>query len=655
MQIAEKKGNGYRKMFEPTAIGTMEVKNRLIMAPMGTRLANESGAVTQRQIEYYAERAKGGIGAIITEVTCVDHPLGVTGPTNMTLHDNGYIGCHNELVEEVQAWGAKIICQLVHAGRQTKPASVKGMQPVAPSAIPCKFLNVIPRELSTGEVEDIVRRFVEAAVRAKTAGYDGIELHGAHGYLIAQFMSASSNHRKDRYGGDLHERMTFPLEIIQGIRKEVGLDYPVLFRFSADEFVDGGRELDESRKVAKILEEAGIDALHVSAGTYDSMITMIEPMSYPEGWKIYLAEAIKNEVDIPVIGVGVIRTPEVAEEILEKERVDFLALGRTLLADPYWPQKAREGRDEDINRCICCNIGCIGGRIFRDLHIRCTVNPMTGREGIKSQLASASREQKVYVIGGGPAGMVAALAANDRGHRVVLFEKSDQLGGQLLLAKEPPGKEKISWLLEYLANQIQQRNIELRLRVAVTAEHLVQEGPDAIIIATGAAPFIPKIPGVNQPFVCTSWDILEKRKEIKGKAVLVAGGGTVGCETALYLASGNNKIVVVEMLDGLALDMEPINRMELLSRIDKSKIEVLLGRKIDRIEKDGAYLLSEKTMQKERVEADFVVLSLGAISVNELANEIEGRVERVFLIGDCSKPRKIIDAIYEGFRAGISI
>ena len=277
MQITEKKVNGYRKMFEPTAIGTMEVKNRLIMAPMGTRLANESGAVTQRQIEYYAERAKGGVGTIITEVTCVDHPLGVTGPTNMTLHDNGYIGCHNELVEEVQAYGVKIICQLVHAGRQTKPASVKGMQPVAPSAIPCKFLNVIPRELSTSEVEDIVVKFIEAAVRVKTAGYDGIEIHGAHGYLISQFMSASSNHRRDRYGGDLTKRMSFPLEIIRGIRKEVGADYPLLFRFSAEEFVDGGRELDESMKVARMLEDEGVDALHVSAGTYDSITTMIDP------------------------------------------------------------------------------------------------------------------------------------------------------------------------------------------------------------------------------------------------------------------------------------------------------------------------------------------------------------------------------------------
>ncbi|MFH1242785.1 MAG: FAD-dependent oxidoreductase [Pseudomonadota bacterium] len=655
MEIIEKRGGPYNKMFESGTIGTLKVKNRLMMAPMGTRLASEIGAVTQRQIEYYAERARGGIGTIITEVTCVDHPLGVTGPTNITLHDNSYVGCHNELVEEVHACGAKIVCQLVHAGRQTKPASLKGMQPVAPSPIPSKFLNVMPRELNTREVEDIIRKFIEAAVRARTAGYDGIELHGAHGYLISQFMSPISNHRKDRYGGNLHARMNFPLEIIQGIRKELGPDFPVLFRFSGDEFLDGGRKLDESKEVAKILENSGIDALHVSAGTYDSMATMIEPMPYPEAWKIYLAEAIKKVVNIPVIGVGVIRSPRVAEEVLEKGKVDFVALGRALLADPYWPQKAREGRDKDINRCISCNTGCIGGRIFKDLHIRCTVNPLTGRERLKRQPAQPNREKTVYVVGGGPGGMTAALSASERGHKVVLFERSDQLGGQLRLAKEPPGKEKISWFLDYLIHQIEQKEIPVHLGQPVTEEILLQGDPDVVIIATGANPLRPEIPGIDRSFVCTNWDILEKKKEIKEKVVLVAGGGTAGSETALYLAPENKKVLLVEMLDGLALDMEPINRMELLSRIKNSEIEVLLGRRLERIGQDGVYLLKLETMEEERIETDAVVISLGVAPENKLANDLEGKVERIFLIGDCAGPRKIIDAVYEGFRAAITL
>ncbi len=278
-----------KKTFEPAFMGPLAVKNRLVMAPMGNRLASEIGGVTQRQIDYYAERAKGGIGTIITEVTCVDHPLGVTGPTSLTIHDNSYIGGHNELVEAVHAYGTKVICQLVHAGRQTRPSSIKGQQPVAPSAIPCKFINVMPRELTTREAEEIVQKFIQAARRVKTAGYDGVELHGAHGYLIAQFMSASSNQRTDKYGGSFQKRMNFPLEIIRGIKKSLGDRYPLLFRFSAEEFVEGGRNLEESKQVARLLEADGVHVLDVTAGTYDSMPTMIEPMSYQEGWKIYLA------------------------------------------------------------------------------------------------------------------------------------------------------------------------------------------------------------------------------------------------------------------------------------------------------------------------------------------------------------------------------
>ena len=439
----------FKKMFESAFLGPLEVKNRLLMAPMGTRMASEIGAVTQKLIDYYVERAKGGVGTILTDAAVVDYPLGATGATNLTIHDNAYIGGHNELVEAVHAQGAKIICQMKHAGRETRLPSLLKTQPVAPSAIPCKFFDVIPRELSTGEVEEIVKKFVEAAMRAKTAGYDGVELHGAHGYLIAQFMSLSSNKRTDKYGGSLQNRMNFPLEIVRGIKKSLGKNFPLLFRFSADEFIEEGRTLEESKQLAQMLEEAGVHVLHVSAGVYDSMPMMIEPMSYEEGWKIYLAEEIKKVVKIPVIGVGVIRTPAIAERILKEGRVDFLALGRALLADPYWPNKAKEGRAEEIIRCISCNIGCIGGRIFRGLHIRCALNPVTGREREFGTLIPAAKRKKVLIVGGGPAGMEAARIAKMRGHQVTLVEKNKVLGGQLRLAAAPPGKDKIDWYNEF--------------------------------------------------------------------------------------------------------------------------------------------------------------------------------------------------------------
>jgi len=649
------KGNHkYQKLFESASMGSLRAKNRLIMAPMGTRLSSEVGGVTQRQIDYYAERAKGGVGAIITEVTCVDHPVGLTGPTNLSLHDNAFIAGHNELVEAVQTYGAKIFCQLVHAGRQTRPASIKGMQPVAPSAIPCKFIGVTPRELTTGETEEIVQKFIEAAVRAKTAGYDGVELHGAHGYLIAQFMSASSNHRKDRYGGELRNRMRFPLEIIHGIRKELGSGFPLLFRFSAEEFVEGGRDLEESREVAKILEDAGVDALHVSAGTYDSMPTMIEPMSYAQAWKIYMSESIKGVVHIPVIGVGAIRTPQVAEEILTAGKADFVALGRTLLADPHWPNKAKEGREEEIIPCISCNVGCIGERVFRNLHIRCALNPLTGRESLKNQLGPAGKKKKVFVIGGGPAGMTAALYAARKGHEVTLFEKDRELGGQLNLASRSPGKEKIGWFRDYLLNRMKAENIRAITGKAMTEETVLEESPDAAILATGAIPLVPDIPGIEGPSVCNAWEVLEGKREVRDRVVLIAGGGTVGCETALHLAPTNKRIIIVEMLEVIALNMEPIHRIDLLPKIEESGIQVLLGSKITRIEPDGVIVLPGKK-KEEKIRCDMVVLALGASAVCDLADRLQGKIEEVSLVGDGKKPRKIMDAVYEGFQAALRL
>jgi 2,4-dienoyl-CoA reductase-like NADH-dependent reductase (Old Yellow Enzyme family)/thioredoxin reductase len=617
-------------MFEFGSMGPLRVKNRLVMAPMGTRLANEVGGVSQRQIDYYAERAKGGVGTIIVEITGVDSPAGVASPKTLTIHDNIYIGGHNDLVEAAHAFGAKIISQLGHVGRNRR--AVYGAHPVAPSAVPCKFFGVVPRELTIPEIEDIVGKFIEAARRAKTAGYDGVELHGAHGYLITEFMSASSNHRKDRYGGDLRGRMTFPLEIIQGIRKELGPDYPILFRFSADEFVDGGMNLEESKKVAVILEEAGVHALDVSAGTYDSMSRSIEPMSC----------------------VGQIRTPEFAEGILEEGKVDFVALGRGLLADPYWPRKAKEGKGNNIIPCISCNDGCIGGRTFRNLHIRCTVNPTTGRERFVESLRPVSKRRKIVVVGGGPTGIMAALTASTRGHRVTLFEKTNELGGQLLLAAKPPGKEKISWFRDYLLHQINQQGIKVEFGCPVTLETIVQEKPDVVILATGAIPLIPDLPGIKDQSVCTAWEVLEGKKKVGDKMVLIVGGGTVGCETALYLAPNNKKVTIIEMLNDIALDMEFLNRMDLMSKIQEAKIEVLLERKVERIDPNGV-VLSNEEKDEEELKADAVVLAMGAVPVDDLAKGLEDKVEEIHVVGDCYQPRKIFDAVYEGFRAAIGL
>jgi 2,4-dienoyl-CoA reductase-like NADH-dependent reductase (Old Yellow Enzyme family)/thioredoxin reductase len=643
------KKDKFERMFEPAFLGALKVKNRLIMAPMGSRLANEIGGISKRQIDYYAERAKGGVGTIIVEVTGVDSPGGVASPNTLTIHEDFYIGGHNELVEAVHVYGAKVMPQLGHMGRNRRFAM--GVQPVAPSAIPNKFFNVVPRELAISEIEEIEKKFVAAAVRAKTAGYDGVELHGAHGYLIAEFMSAKSNQRKDRYGGSLENRMAFPVNIVQGIRQGTGPKFPILFRFSADEFEEGGLGLEESKRVAQFLEDAGVDVLDVSAGTYDSMPTTIEPMSYPEGWKIYLAEAIKKVVKIPVIGVGVIRTPEFAEELLRDEKVDFVALARALLADPYWPLKSREGREEEIIPCISCN-SCIGHRTFRGLHIRCAVNPWAGREQFKENLAVAGKRKKIFIVGGGSSGIMAALIAKKRGHFVKIYEKSNELGGQLRLAAAPPGKEKLLWFRDYLRQEIKRQKIEVRLGRPAAPEEIIRGNPDMVILATGAQPLIPDIPGTKNKIVCTAWDVLEGKRKIKDKVVLVIGGGVVGCETALYLAPQNNKIVILEMLKDLALDMDFINRIDLMAKIQESSIEALMGKKVERIEPDGV-IVKDQEKKEEKIKGDIVVLALGVTPVDDLANQLQGKVREIHIVGDCHQPRKIIDAVYEGFQAGL--
>lgn len=635
------------KMFESARLGPLQVKNRLVLVPVTTCLSNETGGVTQQLIDYYAERAKGGVGTIITEVTCVDYPLGVTASTNLTLHDNAYVAGHNFLTEAVHTYGTKIFCQLEHAGRQTTPSSIKGLQPVAPSAIACKFINVVPRALTTGEVEEIVQKFIDAAGRAKTAGYDGVELHGAHGYLIAQFMSESSNQRTDKYGGSFQNRMRFPQEIIRGIKKSLK-DFPIIVRMSSDEFVEKGRTLEESKRVARLLAEEGVAALDVTTGCYDAMRTIIEPMSYEEGWKIHLAAEIKKVVAIPVIAVSVIRNPSFAEKILKEGRVDFVGMGRALVADPYWPQKAKEGRDQEINRCISCNVGCIG-RTFQDLPFRCAVNPATGREREFSVVVPAMKKKKVLVVGGGPAGMEAARVAKLRGHQVTLVEKAGKLGGQLRLGAVPPGKDKINWFSEYLVGQMKKLKVKVQLKQDATPAYVQKIKPDVVILATGAVPCLPDIPGIQSPKVVKAWDVLEGKKKIKDATVLIAGGGTVGCETALFLSGDNRRVKIVEMLADIALDMEIINRMDTQVKIKEADIEVLLGKRLQRITEEGVIVAGEMG-KEELLPADWIVLALGAKPNDSLAKKLEGKVPELYVIGDSSRPRKIIDATYEGSR-----
>ncbi len=639
----------YYRLFEEGRIGSMTVKNRIVMPPMATNYAGSSGEPTERLIGYYAERAKGGAGLIIVESVQVKYPQGKNVACQLRLDKNKYVPGFQELAEAVHAHQARIFIQIQHAGRQYH--DIEGEEGVDPSGIPDGFLQQPVRALKPEEIQDLVERFSETALRARMAGMDGVEFHGAHGYLISEFMSPHTNQRVDEWGGTFERRMRFPLRIIERTREKVGPRFPLSFRFSADEFVPGGVTLDDAKKIALYLEDAGIDVLHVSAGIYESMPRILEPMRFEEGWRTYLAAEIKKVVKIPVITVGQIRSPEVAERVLEEDMADFVALGRTLIADPHWPRKVEEGRVPEIRKCISCNIGCIGGHVFNDLYMRCTVNPVTGHERFEGwvNLIPAQKKKKVMVVGAGPGGMEAARVAALRGHDVTLYEKSGELGGQVRTAVKGPGKGKLSFIPEYYSHTLKAAGVRMKMNTPVDADTIEREKPDVVIFATGAVPIVPDIKGVDNPGVVKgSWDVLNGAAQVPGKKVVVAGGGLVGCETALFLAEQGKDVTIVEMLNDLASDMEPITRYDFLTeQMPQAGIKALLGLVIAEITGQGVVVL-DRWGNKSLLEADNVVIALGPRPAQVMMEAARDCARETYVIGDCKEPRKIINATFEG-------
>ncbi|HNY65674.1 MAG TPA: FAD-dependent oxidoreductase [Deltaproteobacteria bacterium] len=639
----------YPRLFEPGVIGKMRVKNRIVMPPMATNYAGPSGEATDRLIRYYAERAKGGAGLIIVENVQVKYPQGKNVSCQLRLDDGKFIPGFQELAEAVHAYDARIFIQIHHAGRQYH--GIEDAEGVDPSGIPDGFLKQPVRPLTNGEILDLIERFSETALRAKRAGLDGVEFHGAHGYLINEFMSPHTNQRVDEWGGTFERRMQFPLRVIQRTREKVGPSFPLSFRFSADEFVPGGITLEDSKKIARYLEDAGIDVLHVSAGIYESMPRILEPMRFEEGWRTYLAAEIRKVVKIPVITVGQIRRPEVAEQILAEGKADFVALGRTLIADPHWPVKAQEGRVSEIRKCISCNIGCIGGYVFNDRYMRCTVNPVTGHERLDgwANLIPAERKKKVMVVGAGPGGMEAARVAALRGHSVTLYEKEGELGGQIRIGVKGPGKGKLGFIPEYYSSTLKTAGVQVKTGTPVDEETIRAEKPDVVIFATGAAPVVPDIRGADNPEVVRgSWDVLSGVAEVPGSKVVVAGGGLVGCETALLLAGQGKDVTIVEMLDELASDMEPITRYDFLTELlPASGVKALVKMVIAEITDRGVVVL-DRWQRKSLIEADNVVIALGSRPVDDLPGAARDCAQETYLIGDCREPRRIINATFEG-------
>jgi 2,4-dienoyl-CoA reductase-like NADH-dependent reductase (Old Yellow Enzyme family)/thioredoxin reductase len=636
------------KIWEPFEIGGVKIKNRIVMPPMSTRLSNTDGSVTNRLIEYYKARARGGAGLIIIEYSYIDDMASKAAICQLGVYSDELIPGLNELVETLHYYDTKVFLQICHGGGQS-PSSLIKRTPVAPSSIPSKS-GEIPNELTTQEIDDILKAFGDAALRAKRAGFDGVEIHGAHGYLINQFLSPPYNKRKDAYGPDFTSRTRFPLEIVGEIGKRVGSSFPIGFRLNVKDFIPGGIEDEETLEFIKMLEKTVVSYIHASAGTYLSHQYMISPTYMERGHLEALAKRCKAKVNIPIIAVGGINH-EIGAKILENKSADLVAMGRALIADPELPSKFQEGRANEIRPCIRCNIGCIG-RFFEGKTMRCATNPTVGRES-DFILEITPSPKKVVVIGGGVAGMEAARMAKQRGHQVTLLEKSNRLGGNVSVASVPYFKADLKDLIDWYKYQLDQLKIEAKLNFNVTPSSLGKFDPEIVIIATGADYAVPNLEGNRKKNVMTATDVLKETKQVGAKVVII-GGGLVGVETALHLYehTETKEITVLEVLPRPLSDVVRVSKLGIMEMLAKTNIKIITSANVIRV-KESEVQYSDRADRLTVIAADTVVLAAGFVSKPKLEEFTDGIKAEVYRVGDCRKAGKIYDAI--NFAASVAL
>lgn len=649
----------FSSIFQPITIKRTTIKNRIVMPPIGTNFATLSGEFVDDHIQYYEQRAKGGTGLIILENVCIDYPYGTNGTTQLRIDNDQYIPGLFKFTERMHKHGATVAVQINHAGASAYFGRLNGLQPISASNIPSKTGGNAPRPMSVDEIYYVVKQYGLAASRVQRAGFDAVEIHAGHSYLLSQFLSPIFNKRTDEFGGSVENRARIVRMVIDEIRKHVGPNFLIMLRFSADDFIEGGNSLEDTLEILEYLNE-GVDIFDVSAAQNDTLFMQIDQMNLPDGWRSYMAKAVKDKFNKPTIASGNFRDPKIIADTIANGVSDFVVMGRGLIAEPYWVEKVKNNEIDTLRRCISCNIGCADHRIAKSKPIRCTVNPdIISYEDYKRY--KITEPLNVVVIGGGTAGLEAAATAAEVGCNVTLYEEKPFLGGLSSIISRFPYKRRIADLPKFLINRINKLdNVTIHLNTKATPEMVASHHPDLVVAATGAKALLPPIKGLHEQLakenrnVFSIFDLMDNFEyftDIPNKKIVVIGGGAVGLDVVEYFSENKAKsTTIVEMQSALAKDLDMIGRLSMMRMIDDNHVNVMLETTLQEVKEDR--FIVSRNGQIEELDFDYGFVCLGLTPVSEFTEQFRQHADKNHYqfqqIGDCKQARKLIDGMREG-------